>query len=103
MTLPDDVETDRVDCDPDLFGELPDGPIEVVTRDGNGLVSGKAQHEWEREALIVDMIGACPYCDGDVDRRDMRSPDGDVIVRRHCKYCDESWVTNQDKGFTGVV
>lgn len=102
-SVPDGVETDRVDVDPDLFGEFPDGPIEVVEEDGNGLVSGKAEHEWEREALIVDMTGACPYCDSEVSETTMRSPTGDRIVRRMCRNCDEGWVSNESAGFTGQV
>lgn len=99
----DELDTTRVDIDPALFGELPDGPIEQIDREGNGLVSGKTQHEWEREAMIVDMIEACPYCDGEVSKTEMRSPSGDLIVRRHCRHCDEQWITNQTKGFTGSV
>jgi len=102
-STPDGVQTDRVDVDPKLFGEWPDGEIEVVEDDGNGLVSGRTQHEWEREALIVEMTGACPSCDAEVSKKNMRSPTGDVIVKRSCSNCGEQWITNKTKGFTGSV
>jgi hypothetical protein len=106
---PDDAEdeqqvhTDRVSVDPSLFGELPDKPIEVVDDDGNGLISGQTQHEWEREATIVELIGVCPYCDGPTETREMTSPTGDMIYKRTCTDCGEQWTTNADKGFTGPV
>lgn len=102
-STPDGVHTDRVEVDPMLFGEWPDGEIEVVEDDGNGLVSGRTQHEWEREALIVELTGACPSCDAEVSKKNMRSPTGDVIVKRSCNDCGEQWITNETKGFTGSV
>lgn len=101
--MSDDPQTDRVDVDPALFGEFPDGPIEVVDDDGNGLVSGKTAHEWEREAVIVELTGACTYCDGSVNEREMRSPSGDVLVKRTCTDCGEQWVSNETQGFTSSV
>lgn len=102
-SVPEDVQTDRIEVDPDLFGEWPDGTIEVVSDEGNGLVSGQAAHRWEREATFVTLTGACPHCDGPVSKTEMESPSGDVIVRQVCQDCDTGWVTNRDKGFTGTV
>lgn len=99
----DELQADRVEIDPALFGELPDGPIEIVDQDGNGLISGQAQHEWEREATIVGMTRACPYCDGSVNEREVESPNGDSLQKLTCTDCGERWTTNREKGFTGSV
>jgi hypothetical protein len=95
-SVPDGVQTDRVDVDPDLFGEFPDGPIEDITADGQGPVEKELVHEWTREVTLIQLTGSCPQCDGTIEYETEQSGAGETVVTFSCVDCDEEWVAVPD-------
>lgn len=99
-SVPRDVDTDRVDVDPALFGEFPDGEIEVVPDEcTHGVVDAETEHEWRREVTLVSMTGACPNCDGPVTKSEKTTPGGDRYIEWLCDDCDSGWVRNPSESF----
>lgn len=49
--------------------------------------------EIDREVTLVRLTGACPYCDGPVDRTRMRNDEDEPIIDFDCEDCQERWLT----------
>lgn len=97
-SVPDDVRTDRIDCDPDLFGELPDDPDVERLPDGNReLISAEQEHRWNRQITLVELTGACVRCDADVEYSEYDGINDIHVEKYKCTECGESW-TVRDGG-----
>lgn len=91
-SVPDGVHTDRVEVDPELFGELPDGRIEDVKGEGAGPIENDLMHEWQREVALVRIMDACPKCDGPTESHRSENMDGETIITYACVDCNEEWI-----------
>lgn len=52
--------------------------------------------EWEREAVLVQLIEACVYCDGAAPAENV-TLGGEPYLRHHCEDCGETWITPDDQ------
>jgi hypothetical protein len=90
-STPDGVQTDRVDVDPALFGELPEGRIEEITADPSSVATAEAVQEWKRQVTLIRLTDACPHCDGPVETHgDRRTSD---MIEYVCLDCGDAWVS----------
>lgn len=89
------IEPTKVDVDPALFGEWPEGEIEEITSEPASCATAQEVHEWERQIDLIRLTGACPHCDGPVEEygTDVR---GDNTVEYACQDCGEAWIARAE-------
>lgn len=55
-------------------------------------VSESETDAYSRELLLLDLLDACPYCDGPVEQRSQTNPDDTVVTMYDCCDCDRRWI-----------
>lgn len=86
-----DLDPTKVDVDPMLFGEFPDGEIEEITAEAASYATAEEVQRWERQVTLIRLTDACPHCDGPVETYgDDRNSDA---VEYACQDCGEEWIS----------
>lgn len=89
-----EIDTTRVDVDPMLFGEFPDGPIEEVGDVTIGVDDEQEYRQWQREVALLRLTGACPNCDGPTNYLELDSGTEDVESWT-CMDCWSEWFASE--------
>lgn len=71
----------------------PDERIEIV-EEREPIVPDLKAHHMRREATLVELTGACPFCDCDLETEQCESMGRDVTRYSCPRQCD-SWILNR--------
>jgi len=88
-----DLDPTKVDVDPMLFGEFPDGEIEEITAEAASCATAEEVQRWERQVTLIRLTDACPHCDGPVETYGNRNDD---TVEYACQDCGEAWIARAE-------
>lgn len=77
------MDPTRVDVDPALFGEFPDGEIDLT------------DNPWERQVTLIKLTGSCPQCGGPVVCDEIDDPEGNTTLDFMCEDCHEQWLARK--------
>lgn len=78
-----EIDPTKVDVDPALFGEVPEGEIDQDI------------DTWERQVTLIKLTRSCPLCDGYVDRAEIDDMDGNTVIDFMCEDCEYQWLARK--------